>query len=76
MAHLNAGQYQDAAADFSRAIEIRPDNPIPYKNRAHAWYALKEYARALADLETCAKLHGNVDAGFRKAVLQLAGTAQ
>jgi hypothetical protein len=53
-----------------------PDNPAPYQGRARAYYGLKEYAKALADVEMCEKLHGSVDAGFRKAVMQAAGRAE
>jgi protein O-mannosyl-transferase len=73
LARVKAGQYQDALQDFDKSIELLPDDPIPYRSRALAYYLLKEYAKARADVEACEKLHGNVDAGFRKSVMQAAG---
>jgi tetratricopeptide (TPR) repeat protein len=72
LAHVKAGDDQAALADFSKAIEIMPDDPIPYKSRARAYYRLGEFAKALADVEKCEKLHGDVDSGFKKAVLKAA----
>ena len=45
------GRSQDALRDYGRAIEVNPDDRLAYVNRAITYYRLKEYAKALADLE-------------------------
>jgi tetratricopeptide (TPR) repeat protein len=55
---VKLGRYEEALKDFDNAVEIMPDDPIPYRNRASAYHALKEDAKARADLETYERLRG------------------
>ena len=68
-----AGRFAEAVQDYARAIALKPGLAEAYGGRATAWYHMKEYGKALADLETCEKLHGHVDPGFRAAVMQASG---
>lgn len=34
---FKAGSYEDAVKAYSRAIELNPDNPVYYSNRAMAY---------------------------------------
>jgi tetratricopeptide (TPR) repeat protein len=43
------GDYDHAISDLTRAIEISPDQFIPYDNRAIAYYYKKDYDKTWAD---------------------------
>lgn len=47
----NLGQVEDAARDFSAAVEIEPANPTAYVNRGGALYLLRQTNAALADFQ-------------------------
>jgi serine/threonine-protein phosphatase 5 len=44
-----AKHYQAAVDGYSKAIDLRPDSPIYYSNRAFAHIKLEEYGSAVAD---------------------------
>ena len=44
-----AGNYQGAIDDWSKAIEINPQNATSYYNRGYAKYKLQEYQGAILD---------------------------
>ena len=48
---VNLFQYQEAVDDFSKAIEIDPDEPEPRKLRGMIYHEMKDYKRSLSDLE-------------------------
>lgn len=48
---FDLGNYESAIADFTRAIELDPDNAMLYNNRSAAWEKKGDHQRALADLD-------------------------
>uniref|UniRef100_A0A0E0MPE2 Uncharacterized protein n=1 Tax=Oryza punctata TaxID=4537 RepID=A0A0E0MPE2_ORYPU len=53
---FKAGNYLKAAALYTQAIKLDPDNPTLYSNRAAAFLHLVKLNKALADAETTIKL--------------------
>ena len=53
---MNQLQFTEARADFDRTIRLAPNEAEVYMNRALAWEGLKEYARALDDLNEAIRL--------------------
>lgn len=49
MAAKSAGQLEEALADFSMAIQVKPDYSKAYFQRAQIFFDAKEYAMALQD---------------------------
>ena len=52
------GHPERAADDYGEAVKLEPDFADAYDNRAHAYWQMKEYGKAMADLEKCAQLGG------------------
>jgi tetratricopeptide (TPR) repeat protein len=50
------GQLQSAISDFSRVIELKPDYPEAYAERAEIYFKLNQNERGEADLATANKL--------------------
>jgi tetratricopeptide (TPR) repeat protein len=46
---MDAGRYNEAIAEYSRSINLLPNNPAPYVGRGYAYEKLEEYDKALAD---------------------------
>ncbi|MFP5390202.1 MAG: tetratricopeptide repeat protein [Gammaproteobacteria bacterium] len=65
---LEQRQYQQALAHYAKAIELNPDYPFTYFNRANAYRAIGDKANALADLKTCLSFGGAED--FRQLVMK------
>jgi hypothetical protein len=55
--------WYEAIAEFTKAIEINPNNPWTYHNRGKAYYHTERYDQALADHEKAIQLKPDV-AGF------------
>jgi tetratricopeptide (TPR) repeat protein len=49
-------QFENAIADFTIAIELKPKDPVIYNNRGIAYINLKEYKKALNDFNIAVKL--------------------
>lgn len=56
LGHAQAGRYEDALADYSKAIDINPKDPSVYANRAALLILLEREAEAKADLDRALKL--------------------
>ncbi len=54
------GRYQDALADFDRAIELGPNDAWALASRAQVYQALERYEDALADLDRALELAPDV----------------
>jgi tetratricopeptide (TPR) repeat protein len=64
---FKAGNYLKAAALYTQAIKLDPDNPTLYSNRAAAFLHLVKLNKALADADTTIKLKPQWEKGhFRK----------
>ncbi|MCS7027440.1 MAG: tetratricopeptide repeat protein [Bacteroidia bacterium] len=50
--YYDMGEYDKAADDFTMAIQLYPDKPIYYVNRAENFMILKKYQNAIIDAET------------------------
>jgi len=50
------GDYACAIADYSRAIELKPDFAEAYNNRAYTYMKMENYAPALLDLDEAIRL--------------------
>lgn len=50
-AAFSAGRFEEAAAHFTDAIALAPDNHVLYSNRSAAYASLHRYPEALADAE-------------------------
>lgn len=50
------GQYNQAINIFSEGIEKFPNEPRLYRHRGHRYISIREYDRAIADLEKAAQL--------------------
>jgi tetratricopeptide (TPR) repeat protein len=55
-AYRAAGDYDDAIADFSKAIEVHPDDTLAYFWRGEAQTDKKDYDRAIADYSEVIRL--------------------
>lgn len=49
-------RYNDAIAMFTRGIEMDPNNPKFYRHRGHRYISIRQFDRAVADLEKAAQL--------------------
>jgi tetratricopeptide (TPR) repeat protein len=50
------GRYRDAIGIFSEGIRKHPDDPRMYRHRGHRWITVREFDRAVEDLEQAARL--------------------
>ena len=53
------GTYQQAIEAYSRALELNPNFPEAYNNRAYAYMTLQNYVLALPDLDKAIELRPN-----------------
>ena len=52
----NKGDYQEAIADYDRAIKLKPEYADVYYNRGNAYKNIEEYSKAIADYDRAIKL--------------------
>jgi len=57
LAYSNLGQYQKAIDDYTRAIELDPENADTYDNRGLAYVTLSQYQKAIDDCYQAGILH-------------------
>lgn len=65
---LETQQYDKALSHYKKAVELNPDYPFTYFNRANVYDALGNKKAAIADLETCLSMGGAED--FRQLVFK------
>ncbi|CAL8462898.1 g2432 [Coccomyxa elongata] len=63
---FKAGSYEDAVKAYSRAIELNPDNPVYYSNRAMAYLQIMQFAEAEADCDKALKREISVKTLLRR----------
>ena len=61
MAKYRDGMFQEAVDDFTKAIRLNPNSARAYESRAWAFYALKDYDSAWADVNRCKQLGSKPD---------------
>jgi Flp pilus assembly protein TadD len=62
MAHYEAGRYAEAAAEFSRVLEVRADDEAALRYRAYSYYYLEDYDRAVTDMSRLIRMQpGNAE---------------
>src|SRR3954470_12114946 len=71
------GDLDGALADYTKAIELKPDFAVAYSNRSLVRLARKDVTGALADLETAISLSPNVAEAYvnRAEIHKLRGDA-
>ncbi len=60
-AHRNLGRYDEALADFNRAIELNPDRARVIADRGETYQALRRFDEALADFARAIELDPDRD---------------
>jgi Flp pilus assembly protein TadD len=50
------GRYRDAIGIFTEGIRKHPDDPRMYRHRGHRWITVREFDRAVEDLDHAARL--------------------
>jgi tetratricopeptide (TPR) repeat protein len=61
---VGKGDNQQAIADYSEAIRLKPDYAIAFNNRANVYASLKQYDRAIADYSDYIRLRPNDPDGY------------
>jgi tetratricopeptide (TPR) repeat protein len=54
---LNKGRYRDSIEELSEAIQQQPDFGVAYNARGFAYFMLRQYSRALTDLDEAIRLN-------------------
>jgi tetratricopeptide (TPR) repeat protein len=68
-ARMQIGHTAEAIQDFSLAIALRPDYPEAFNSRAAAYFALRKYDKARADIQACTRLGGRPDPALVQALM-------
>lgn len=56
-AQASLWRFHDAIATYTRGIERAPDNALLYRHRGHRYISTRQFDKAIADLETAARLN-------------------
>ncbi|MDJ0718239.1 MAG: tetratricopeptide repeat protein, partial [Prochloraceae cyanobacterium] len=56
--YFNQNQLKLALSDYNRSIQINPNLAEPYENRAKVWIKLKNFAKAIRDLNAAITIFG------------------
>ena len=71
---LQERRYDEAVVEYTKAIELAPDNEVLYSNRSAAYLSKGDASAALSDAQKCVELkptwakgHGRVAAAHHKA---------
>ena len=74
--HYNAGaelseqgRWEEAIAEYNKAIEIDPNLAIVYNNRGAAYFETGQYDLAIADLNKAIELDPNLDMAYANRAL-------
>lgn len=55
------GHYEDAIATYTQGIGIFPDEPRLYRHRGHRYISIRQFDKAIADLEKAGQLIAGTD---------------
>lgn len=56
-AFMGLGEFDNAIADFSKAVDLNPENGSGYHSRARAYYHIDNYEEAINDLKKSVELN-------------------
>lgn len=70
------GDIQQAIWNYSKAIELKPEYTQPYNNRAAAFFGLRQYDKAWADVKKCQQLGGTLSPGFLQDLAKKSGKTE
>ena len=65
-AHLVAKRANEAAQDYSKAIELDPENSVYYCNRAAAFTTLGDYSGAIEDCKAAISINPRYAKAFSR----------
>jgi tetratricopeptide (TPR) repeat protein len=68
--YVAAKRWDEAIADFTKAIELKPDDPVGYENRGWAYEEKGELDKAIENYRQATKLDPNYEAA-RENLLRL-----
>src|SRR6478735_7034511 len=60
VAQSGARQFREAIATFTRGLEIEPNNALLLRWRGHRYLSVREFDRAIADLQRGASIDGTI----------------
>jgi Flp pilus assembly protein TadD len=63
ISHFEMGDYESAVVDFTKYIELKPNNAMSYNNRGAAYLNLGNRQRARMDFERALELNPDGEAG-------------
>lgn len=73
LAYSAKGRYDEAVADFTKAVEIDPRSGLGYAGRAIAYYSLRDYGKAWGDVYKAQGLGFQIRPEFLKALRKASG---
>jgi tetratricopeptide (TPR) repeat protein len=62
------GEPQKALADYDRSLKLKPTKALTYNNRASAYFQLRRFSEAMADIELCRRNGGQPHPGLVQAL--------
>jgi Tfp pilus assembly protein PilF len=64
------GEPEKALTAYARSLELDPNSSLCYNNRASAYFQLKRFPEAIADIESCRRLGGQPHPGLVQALAE------
>ena len=74
--HFRKSNQEAAIADFSKAIELKPADPVAWNNRGYNRFAIGQHAEALADYDEAIRLEPKYALALQNRAWLLATTDQ
>ncbi len=76
VAYYSLTKYREAGEDFSKAIELNPNNADAYINRGGVYYKLKQYQQAIEQATKSIALDGTDPEAFENRAVAYRATGQ
>ena len=64
--HLQAKEFEQAVACYTKAIELDPNDHVFYSNRSAAYLSLKNAEKALEDANSCVRVKSDWPKGYSR----------
>ncbi len=71
--HADKGQYDQAISDYTKALEINPQDAIAYCNRGIVYYFRKEYGKSWENVKKARSLGYQIDPKFLDELRKASG---